>query len=55
LVIMMSMEQQLLPASSIWKPITPISLLISDRYAGLWISFKGIDFADDNGFTLIIA
>jgi single-stranded-DNA-specific exonuclease len=33
-----------------------ISFYIPDRYAeGYGISFKGIDFAKDNGFTLIIA
>ena len=43
--------------SSYLKTITPnIATYIPDRYAeGYGISFKGIDFADDNGFSLIIA
>lgn len=36
--------------------IDTIATYIPDRYdEGYGISFKGIDFADDNGFTLIIA
>jgi single-stranded-DNA-specific exonuclease len=43
--------------SSYLKTYYPnIATYIPDRYAeGYGISFKGIDFADDNGFTLIIA
>jgi single-stranded-DNA-specific exonuclease len=43
--------------SSYLKTYYPnIVTYIPDRYAeGYGISFKGIDFADDNGFTLIIA
>ena len=43
--------------SSYLKTIYPnISTYIPDRYdEGYGISFKGIDFADDNGFSLIIA
>jgi single-stranded-DNA-specific exonuclease len=43
--------------SSYLKSYYPnIATYIPDRYAeGYGISFKGIDFADDNGFTLIIA
>jgi single-stranded-DNA-specific exonuclease len=43
--------------SSYLKTIHPnIATYIPDRYAeGYGISFKGIDFADDNGFSLIIA
>lgn len=43
--------------SSYLKQLHPnIATYIPDRYGeGYGISFKGIDFADDNGFTLIIA
>ncbi|TDD78429.1 single-stranded-DNA-specific exonuclease RecJ [Flavobacterium caseinilyticum] len=43
--------------SSYLKTYYPnVATYIPDRYAeGYGISFKGIDFADDNGFTLIIA
>jgi single-stranded-DNA-specific exonuclease len=43
--------------SSYLKSYYPnIATYIPDRYAeGYGISFKGIDFAEDNGFTLIIA
>ncbi|WP_415060704.1 single-stranded-DNA-specific exonuclease RecJ [Flavobacterium sp.] len=43
--------------SSYLKTIYPnIATYIPDRYdEGYGISFKGIDFADDNGFSLIIA
>lgn len=43
--------------SSYLKTITPnIATYIPDRYAeGYGVSYKGIDFADDNGFSLIIA
>ena len=43
--------------SSYLKTIHPnIATYIPDRYEeGYGISFKGIDFADDNGFSLIIA
>ena len=43
--------------SSYLKTIYPnIATYIPDRYdEGYGISYKGIDFADDNGFTLIIA
>lgn len=43
--------------SSYLKSYYPnIATYIPDRYAeGYGISFKGIDFADDNGFSLIIA
>lgn len=43
--------------SSYLKTICPnVATYIPDRYEeGYGISFKGIDFADDNGFTLIIA
>jgi single-stranded-DNA-specific exonuclease len=43
--------------SSYLKTISPnIATYIPDRYdEGYGISFKGIDFADDNGFSLIIA
>lgn len=43
--------------SSYLKTYYPnIATYIPDRYAeGYGISFKGIDFADDNGFSLIIA
>jgi single-stranded-DNA-specific exonuclease len=43
--------------SSYLKSFYPnVATYIPDRYAeGYGISFKGIDFADDNGFSLIIA
>jgi single-stranded-DNA-specific exonuclease len=43
--------------SSYLKTLQPnIATYIPDRYAeGYGVSFNGIDFADDNGFTLIIA
>ena len=43
--------------SSYLKSISPnIATYIPDRYAeGYGISFQGIDFAEDNGFSLIIA
>ncbi len=43
--------------SSYLKTITPnIATYIPDRYnEGYGVSYKGIDFADDNGFSLIIA
>jgi len=43
--------------SSYLKTFYPnVATYIPDRYAeGYGISFKGIDFADDNGFSLIIA
>jgi single-stranded-DNA-specific exonuclease len=43
--------------SSYLKTITPnIATYIPDRYVeGYGVSYKGIDFADDNGFSLIIA
>ena len=43
--------------SSYLKTITPnIATYIPDRYnEGYGVSFQGIDFADDNGFSLIIA
>lgn len=43
--------------SSYLKTITAnIATYIPDRYAeGYGVSYKGIDFADDNGFSLIIA
>ncbi len=43
--------------SSYLKTITPnVATYIPDRYAeGYGVSFQGIDFAEDNGFSLIIA
>ncbi|MGV7105871.1 single-stranded-DNA-specific exonuclease RecJ [Flavobacterium sp. U410] len=43
--------------SSYLKTITPnVATYIPDRYAeGYGVSYKGIDFAEDNGFSLIIA
>lgn len=43
--------------SSYLKTITPnIATYIPDRYAeGYGVSYQGIDFAEDNGFSLIIA
>lgn len=43
--------------SSYLKTKTPnVATYIPDRYAeGYGVSYKGIDFADDNGFSLIIA
>lgn len=43
--------------SSYLKTITPnIATYIPDRYSeGYGVSYKGIDFAEDNGFSLIIA
>ena len=43
--------------SSYLKSYYPeVATYIPDRYdEGYGVSFKGIDFADDNGFTLIIA